>query len=235
MNDNKNWALSQHSMFKDLSEKDLNELDQIALFNHYEMIPINTVIQTPGSAKEGLFFLKQGKIRLYKISPEGKQYTIGILGNGSMYGSLNMLSFNTDNLYMETMIDTFICGVKKEPFEQFLIQRPELGMKFLKELSARIKERDEMLEALALGSLQDRILYLLLKLAVKYGIPKEEGFVLIDIHITHQDVANMVAATREAVTIVLKRMINLGLIRTGRKEIMIHLEQVEKCMEGKFS
>ncbi|MCY9669629.1 Crp/Fnr family transcriptional regulator [Paenibacillus alginolyticus] len=223
------WYLSKISIFEALPEEDLLELDRMAPMTHFNALPKDTLIQTPDTYRDGLFFIKEGKLRLYKINVEGKQFTVGILGKGNMFGEIDTFSFGTKGIYIETMEETLICSVPKEHFENFLAKRPQLAMKFLTELSKMLRERDEMLEKLALGDVRERVLHLLLKLSEKFGV-EDGGLVKIDLPITHQEVAHMIGATREAVTVILNELMKEGMIRTGRKSISIHQSKAKECL-----
>ncbi|MBO2944068.1 Crp/Fnr family transcriptional regulator [Paenibacillus sp. F411] len=228
--DNKLWYLSKVSIFEALAEQDLQELDQIAPMTHFDALPKGTLIQTPDTNRDGLFFIKQGKLRLYKISLEGKQFTAGILGKGNMFGEIDTFSFGTGGIYIETLEETMICSIPREQFEAFLSKRPELAMKLLAEFSTLLRERDEMLEKLAFGDLRERVLHLLLKLSEKFGIGKEDP-VKIDLALTHQEIANMIGATREAVTVVLNELVRDGMLETGRKSIAVYQAASRSCLE----
>ncbi|WP_219836104.1 Crp/Fnr family transcriptional regulator [Paenibacillus sp. R14(2021)] len=224
------WYLSRLNIFKALPEEDIVELDHMARMSHYNALPEGTLLQTPDSPRDGIFFIKEGKLRLYKISTEGKQFTMGILGKGNIFGETDAFSLGSRGVYIETMEETLICSVLKEQFEQFLLKRPHLAMKFLSELSMMLRERDEMLEKLALGDVRERILYLLLKLSKKFGV-EEDGFVRIDMAVTHQEVANMIGATRKAVSVIVNSLTKEGILRTGRSMIAIHQAKAEACLE----
>jgi CRP-like cAMP-binding protein len=224
---NKLWYLSQISMFEALPMEDLMEIDRMAPMSKLKK---NTMIQSPDSFREGLFIIKEGKLRLFKFNQEGKQFTLGILGKGNLFGDVDSFTLGTRDIFIETIEDTLLCSLGKEQFEEFLLHRPELAMKFLKVLSERLKERDAMLEQLALGGIRDRVLHLLIKLAEQFGI-KEGDFHKIDFPLTHQEMANMIGATRETVTVVLKELSKENIIRTGRMSIQIDLELASKYVD----
>ncbi|AZN41633.1 Crp/Fnr family transcriptional regulator [Paenibacillus albus] len=201
---------------------------------HFNAIPKGSLIQTPETSKDGLFFLKEGKLRLYKTNQEGKQFTIVILGKGNIFGEIDTFSFGTRGLYIETMEESLICSVSKQNFEDFLAARPLVAMKMLSELSTILKEKDEMLEKLALGDVRDRILHLLLKLSERFGVEDGE-YVRIDLPLTHQEVANLVGATREAVSVILKTLMKENVIETGRKSLSISPVKVAEILELTYS
>ncbi|MFC5452575.1 Crp/Fnr family transcriptional regulator [Paenibacillus aestuarii] len=79
----------------------------------------------------------------------------------------------------------------------------------------------ELLEKLAIGNVEDRVLHLLLKLSEQFGT-ENDCFVKIDFPLTHQEIANMIGVTRESVTTILKDLSPKGIIRTGRMQISVH-------------
>lgn len=223
------WYLARISIFDALPQKDLMEIDRMAPM---QRLPRGTLVQTPDTHREGLFIIKDGKLRMYKINDEGKQFTAGILGAGNMFGETDSFSFGTNGIFIETIEETLLCSMMKEEFEAFLSNRPQLAMKLLKELSERLKERDEMLEKLALGDIRERVLHLLVKLSERFGIDEGE-FLRIDMALTHQEVANMIGATRETVTVALNGLAKDGVIQTGRRAILVNSEQAKAMMNLK--
>jgi CRP-like cAMP-binding protein len=221
---NKLWYLSQISMFEALPMEDLIWLEKMAPMSTLKK---NTLIQAPDTFREGLYLLKEGKLRIYKINSEGKQFTLGILGNGNVFGEIDSLSLGTRDVYIETIEDTILCSLAKDQFEKFLVDRPQLIMKFLKALSERLNERDSMLEQLALGGIRDRVLHLLLKLSEQFGVIEGGEYHKIDLPLTHQELANMLGVTRESVTVVLNELVKEDIIRTGRKSIHVRRDKVK--------
>lgn len=216
------WYLSQINMLETLPSEDFEEVDKMTQLVRIEK---NKLLQTPDNAREGLFFIKEGKIRLFKINQEGKQFTVGILGKANVFGEIESFSVGTKDTYIETIEETMLCSMGKEQFETFLAKRPQLALKLLKLLNERLKERDAMLEKWALGSVRDRVIQLLLNLSQQFGV-EINGYHKIDIPLTHQEIANMVGATREKVTLVLSELSKDQLIRTGRMSIYINAQQL---------
>ncbi|MCY9662338.1 Crp/Fnr family transcriptional regulator [Paenibacillus chondroitinus] len=226
----KPWSLSEFKLFESLPKEDLEQVDQMAPSTNIIPIPKGTLIQTPEVNSNGLSIVIEGKLRLYKTNADGKQYTVGILGPGNMYGESTSFSFGTNGNYIETMEDTIICSVIQEKFDQFLSLRPELALKLLEELSNRLRDRDEVLERLALSDLRGKVLFFLTKLSKKFGV-EENGYQRIEMSLTHQELANMIGATRESVSLILQELSNEGIIITSRKSIMVQLEMAKERLE----
>jgi CRP-like cAMP-binding protein len=222
---NKLWYLSQISMFEALPQEDFMEIDRMtSLLSNLRK---GKLIQTPDTFREGLYFVKEGKLRLYKISSEGKQFTLAILGKGNAFGEVDSFSFGTRDVFIECIENTVLCSMGKEQFENFIASRPQLALKFLKVLSDWLKERDHLLEKLALGDLKERVLHLLLKLSEQFGL-EGGGYRKIDLPLTHQEIANMIGATRESVTVILNELVKEGVIRTGRMSIEVRQDKAKE-------
>jgi len=91
----------------------------------------------------------------------------------------------------------------------------------IKTLGKKIEEQQEMLEELAFYDLRHRVVFWLKKLGTEFGL--EEGeYLVIDLPLSHQDLANMVGATREGVSTILSSLSKEGLILPGRRQIRLH-------------
>ncbi|MEX2415847.1 MAG: Crp/Fnr family transcriptional regulator [Paenibacillaceae bacterium] len=223
---NKLWYLSQISLFDTLPKEDLLEIEQITPSS---VLKKGEIIQTPTTFHEGLYLLKKGKLKLYKINPEGKQFIISILGAGNVFGELDSFSFGTRDTFIETIEDTFLCALSKEKFEQFLIDRPYLAVKIMKELSGLLNERDAIMAQLVLGNVREKILQLLIILSKKFGVPNG-NYIKIDMPLSHQEIGDMIGSTRGTVTVVLNELAKEKAIIISRMSIEVNLSEVERLL-----
>jgi CRP/FNR family transcriptional regulator len=99
--------------------------------------------------------------------------------------------------------------------------------RFMRILSDQLKEKNEMLEKIVLGSVKEKLPFLLLNLSEQFGV-LEEDYHRIVLPLTHQEIGNMIGVTRESVTSTINDLVKEELIRTGRKTISIHRELVKK-------
>ncbi|KJD44620.1 Crp/Fnr family transcriptional regulator [Paenibacillus terrae] len=215
--------LSQFNLLDSLSLEDLVEMDQMTSIT---TLPKNTFIQTPDTFSEGLYFVKKGKVRLYKLNADGKQFTLDILSEGNVFGEMDMISLGTRDMYIETIEECDICRMHKDRFEHFLIQHPRFMMNMIKVLSDRISGMSRLAQYLALGNLQDKILYVLIKLSDQFALQSQDEYYKINFPLSHQEIANLVGATREAVTTALQELVKEKVIKTGFKTIYIHREKL---------
>lgn len=99
-------------------------------------------------------------------------------------------------------------------------------MTLLKVLSDRIISMNHLTQNLALGNLHDKILHALFQLYDQFGLESDDEYHRIDFPLSHQEIANLVGATREAVTVALHELVKEGVIKTGFKTISIHREKL---------
>jgi len=218
--------LSQFNLLNSLSREDLIEMDELTSIT---VFPKNTYIQTPDSFKEGLYFIKQGKVRLFKLNNDGKQFTSDILCEGNVFGEMNLIALGTRDHYIEAIEESHICLMNKDRFESYLMERPRFMMNMIQVLSERIVQMSHLTQNLALGNLHDKILYVIKKLANQFGYSAHDAeFVRLDYALSHQEIANLVSATREAVTVALQELVKEHVIQTGFRTVYLHRSQLEE-------
>jgi len=122
-----------------------------------------------------------------------------------------------------------------------MTEKPRLALKFIEIVATRLKEVEELLEHIAYGSVRKRLLYLLHKLAVKFGasVPASEGrhddtdWVQLEVKLTHQELASMMGSIRETVTEQLSRLALEGIVdKKGLRSLMrIHPGRLKAALE----
>lgn len=223
------WYLSQINIMEELPEADLQEIARIAPMNR---TPKRTILFTPDTPPQGLYLLKKGKVRLYKLNPGGKQFTLAILGDGNIFGEVEAFSTGSSNIYAETLEDTLICLLSRADFESLVQERPQLALKMIRVLSERLNEAEEMLASLAYGSVKKRLLHLLSKLGQNFGEAHGE-YIRVNVPLTHQDMAAMIGATRETVSATMAELVRQGVIRKSRfrRRISIHPAKIREMAD----
>lgn len=219
--------LPQIKIFESLPVEIIREIEQLVTKSNTYKLSKNSILQTPGNERKGLFFVIAGKLRLYKTNSDGKQHTVCILSKDGMFGEVETFSLGTTGVYVETMEESIVFSIPTEQFEPLLRKYPELSLRFLSEISKRLRDQEEFVEKLVFRDLRGKVLYFLHRLSKKFGI-EESGYLKIDIPLTHQELANMIGATREAVSIILQELSNEGIIVTSRRMVMVHIGKAMK-------
>lgn len=196
-------------LFQDLSEKEQEELDRITTMS---TVRRGKVFYRPEELGEVLFILKQGRVQLYRISPEGKKLVITTLEEGSLFGEMALLGQQMHSTFAEAITDCTICVMSRADLERLILQRPQVALRILEITGRRLRDAESRLEDLAFKGIPARLSSLLLRLA---GDDDEI------VGLTHQDLAEMVGTYRETATQVLNDLKSRGLIGIGRKRITI--------------
>ncbi|OMD41833.1 Crp/Fnr family transcriptional regulator [Paenibacillus odorifer] len=215
--------LSQFNLLQSLALEDLIEMEELTRIT---VVPKNTYIQTPTTFSEGLFFVKKGKVRLYRLNSDGKQFTSDILSEGNVFGEMNVISFGTRDHYIEAMEECHICTIDPVRFEEFVATRPRFLMSLMQVLSDRIKSMSQLSQNLAIGNLHDKILCVLLKLSDQLGVKNKDNLYRIDVPLSHQEIANLIGASREAVTVALQELVKAEVIQTGFRTVYVHRDKI---------
>jgi len=211
--------LSQFNLMHSLSMEDLIEMDRLT---QVTTVPKHTFVQTPYTYADELYFIKKGKVRLYRLDEEGKQFTLDILSEGNIFGEIGEISLGTRGLFIETVEESDLCVMDKERFESYLIRHPQLMMNMIKAMSESLSHMSNLAQNLALGKLHDKIIHVLKELSGRFGVQDEDkDYCRLDIILSHQEIAHMIGASREAVSTAMKELAKAGVIRTGFRTVAV--------------
>ncbi len=201
--------LSDVDLFHDLSERDMLELDRMTTITS---VPRGRVFYQPEDTGEVLFLIKQGRVQLYRISPDGKKLVIATLGPGTIFGEMALLGQQMHNTFAETLDDSLILVMSRADLERLILRQPSVGLRVLEITGRRLSDAETRLQDMAFKGIPARLASLLLRLAAERGSREITG-------LTHQDLAETIGTYRETATQVLNDFKVRGLIEIGRKRI----------------
>ena len=203
--------LSELTVFQDLSPREMEELNRVITVSN---VPKGRVFYRPEETSEVLFILKEGRVQLYRISPEGKKLIISTLGPHTLFGEMALLGAKMHNTFAEAVEDCLICVMSRADLERLILNKPQVGLRILEVTGKRLLEVEGRLKNMAFKGMPARLASLLLRLADEQGSEEITG-------LTHQDLAESVGTYRETATQVLNDLKTAGLIEIGRKRITI--------------
>lgn len=178
----------------------------------------NTVLITEGDTGDQIYFILKGRVKAFTDDGEGKKVILSVQGPGEYFGELAAIDACPRSCSVMTIEPTEISVVTREVFEDCLLQRPEIALRFLSALTGRIRDMTEVVKSLALDNVYGRIVRVLEKLSVE----GEDGQKLTA-RLTHQEIAEMVGASRVMVGKILKDLIAGGFIESAEdRHYIIH-------------
>ncbi|MCP5050604.1 MAG: Crp/Fnr family transcriptional regulator [bacterium] len=211
------WYLKRINLLEGLSADGMKYIKENTRMKNYKK---GEVIYFSHSQVNHIFFLKKGKVKLYKTDLSGREMVFAILKHNESFGSLTQFNNNTQNEFAEAMEDSLVCIMNKNFFFSFIKDKPTIILRLNKLLSLKIYELEVLLEELTFKTVLERTVSLFVKLNDKFGIQYNQQN-LINISLTHNDIASMIGSTRESTTVALNTLKDQGLIDSLKKKIII--------------
>jgi len=181
--------------------------------------PKDTIF-TPGDPDDQLYFLLSGAVRLYKIYGDYKEATTALLKDSGVFGKLNLVEGRWQDVFAEAVTDARVASIQKAALERVIKSNPEFALRLFSSLSERLRQSDEVIQSLLHREVANRLATLLVNLGERFG--EENGAdLLIDVRLTHQDLASMIASTREAVSKVMSEFQRDGVVESRNRRITI--------------
>jgi len=191
------------------------------------------VIYAPDDPDVHLYFLLEGTVRLYKIYGDCKEATVALLTNGDIFGELSLQETTRQNAFAEAVTAARVAVVRKSVLNEVTKRCPEFALMLFSSFSERLRQYDETIEGLLAREVSTRLATLLSHLGNRFGESDGSGTVL-KVRLTHQDLANMIASTREAVSKEMSEFQRAGLIEVRNRRISVTPQLAERRSSRPF-
>ena len=188
-------------------------------------------IFAPGDPDEHLYFVLCGTVRLSKLYGDYKEAAVALLKDGDLFGELSLQEGSGQTLFAHALTEVRVAVMRKSMLVEVLKRDPELFVKLFSSLFERFKQSEEVIDCLLDREVSARLGKLLQNLGDRFGETNGSATVL-DIRFTHQDLANMIASTREAVSKVMSELQREGLIEMRDRKIAISPHMSRSALEG---
>jgi CRP/FNR family transcriptional regulator, cyclic AMP receptor protein len=180
-------------------------------------------VYTCGDRDEMVYFIESGQVKLLMLSPEGRECLLAIHAAGDIFGELCLSGFGPR---METAIAMEKTNLKQILCSNFFARlgRDALFAGFVQYLALRIADQQQVIANLVTVDSEQRLGKTLLQLARKLG-KKDPRSIRIELKITHEELSEMVGATRPRISMFMQRFRNLGLIETNENHFLVIKEK----------
>ena len=211
------WYLKHINIFGDMTEADLSVLDRITYMKDYSR---REQVYGQGDPGDVICLLKEGRVKIYKLSAEGKELTLAILEPGEIFGEMALVDEGPRDTIAEALDDMLLCVIRRRDFEILLRKKPELAMRVTKLIGVRRREIENQLENLVFRSASSRLALLLMSLAEKHGVRDSRGIIL-NVKLSQQELANLIGTARETTSALLNEFKRLGIIDIQHRRIKV--------------
>ncbi|RAV09419.1 Crp/Fnr family transcriptional regulator [Paenibacillus contaminans] len=204
-------------IFEDLSDE---ELEAIGPLFTERKCKKGTILFFEGEPGDEFFIIKSGMVKIYRLD-EFREIILSMFREGDFFG--DMALFRQDmkrTATAEAMEATSLYVLSRSDFASFTETCPKILLVLLETLSERLHKANEQILSLTFLDVRTRIYKTLLRLAEEYGTPYQNRSV-INVKLTHQQVAGMVGTVRESVTKAFLELQEEGIISVQNKYIMV--------------
>lgn len=178
------------------------------------------VVYLPGDPGESLFFVNGGRVKVSKVTRDGKALTLNYCGPSELFGENCLVDGGARQEMAEAMENTMLTEVSRADFERLLQANAQLGFQMTRILASRRRDIENKLETLVFRDVTSKLAELLLKLSDEYGVDDPRG-TLVALKITHQELANLIGSTRETVSLTLSQFKRKSFIQTEGRKVII--------------
>jgi len=178
------------------------------------------VIYLPGDRAQGVHFLISGRIKISKVTRDGKELTLAYRSEGDFFGEPCLLEGGPREEMAEAMDASTTIEVSREAVDELLRSDGRAAYKFGRALITRRKDLEARVEQLIFKDVGAKLAELLLSLGQEHGVSDQRGLV-VGLKITHQEMANLIGSTRETVSLTLSQFKRKGLIQTDGRRVIL--------------
>lgn len=185
------------------------------------------IVFAEGEAGDALYVVIEGKVKIFRTSPDGRENMLAVLGPGEMFGELSLFDPGPRTATVAAITDCALASLAHEALRPWLAGRPELGVQLLQALAQRLRRTNEAMADLVFSDVPGRVAKTLLDLADRFGTPDPDGGVRVTHDLTQEELAQLVGASRETVNKALSEFASRGWIRLdGRAVLLIDQERL---------
>ena len=209
--------LKRHQYFSGLSRE---RLASAALFLQEKDYDKGELIIMEGETCKAMYFIKSGRVRILKTSPEGKEQVLRMMGDGESFNEVPIFDGGKNPASVETLMPSTLYILSKKDLLSLVQEYPDLALAILKNISLNLRHLVSLVEDLSFRHVASRVAKILLQYSHPGGslfepLPTGEG------KLTQQQIASIVGTAREVVGRSLKTLEKEGAIKISRGRIEI--------------
>jgi len=173
-----------------------------------------------GDQCTGLFLVASGRIRIFKLSPSGREQVLAVEGPGSSFAELPVFDGGNYPASASALDDAEVLFISRKDFQAFCREHPEVALKVIAVVGSRLRRLVGIIEDLSFTTVRHRLIALILRLTQDSGTSSKEG-IRVELTKTHQDLAAELGTVRELVSRNLSRLQAEGFLEVDGRRIIV--------------
>ena len=210
-------------LFQGTSEMEAQRVARLCAERKYRK---GAAIFSKGDPSNALFIVKSGKVRILSLSDKGAETIVHILKEGAIFGEL-LLSEEMRAFTAVAGTDALVTVLSKGSLVELLASTPTISKNFIRLLSKRLAKVERESGEFGHTWSYHRLSKVLLRLCEEHGKETPKG-TMIPLHLTHEDLANLIGTTRETVTTQMIRFRRLGLVKRQDRFLVVNKPRLEE-------
>ena len=217
-------SISKIPLFNGLPEGQISDLARIAV---EETRAIGDLVFSEGDEARGFFVVLSGRIKIFKLSPEGKEHILHFIEPGDPFAEVAVFAGSGYPAYAEAIKESRLLFFPRNAFVSLIRNDPDLAMKMMAILSQRLKYFARVIEDLSLKEVPQRLAAYLLYL----GRDRQDGEITLTI--SKGQLASLLGTIPETLSRILNKMAAKGLIEvSGRKVKLLKKDAISNLASG---
>jgi len=186
----------------------------------FRKVAKHQVIYAVGEFASSIYYLKEGRVKISQLSEDGKEIILDILQAGEIFGEMAATGEQTRDHIAEATEDAVIGSLSVAEFTELMRKDPAINMQLAKLIGVRMLRTQERLQSLVFMTAAERVCQFIKDMIDRYGrkVGHEQE---VKLRLTHQDIANFTATTRQTVTLVLRQLEKKNIILYDRTRILV--------------
>lgn len=210
-------VLEKTALLSNLSHE---ELHLLATRTVRKLFSAGELLFSEGEPCSGLHIISKGKVRIIKTSVNGREQVLALNVPGESIAELPVFDGGSYPASAVAVEDTEIAFISRRDFHAYCIEHPEVPLKVLSVVGARLRRLVGIIEELSFTTIRERLIALLVKLAQTEGKKTDRGIEFL-LPATHQELANQLGTVRELISRNLMRLQAEGLLEVDARQIAV--------------
>lgn len=180
-----------------------------------------TVLFRQGDAGESMYVVARGSLKITRSAAQERPTILAVLGPGDVFGEMSLLDANDRDATVTAVGPTTLLELSRARFDDEIGRRPDLVRTLLGHLARRLRSSNDTVADLVFADVPARVARLVLRLGDRFGVPTDDGRLVIDHQLTQAELAQLVGSARETVNKALARFAAQGWIDVQQRVITI--------------
>ncbi len=207
------WYLQNFNLFDGMTESSMEMIDNNSKMKSSSK---REIIYFPEERSDNIYLLKEGKVKISRVSEDGKKMTLQLIGPGEIFGESSILGQEKRENIAEVIEDAVICSINRNMFQEMLASNPQMNLTINKFIGLRIRKIQAHVEDLVFKDAKERVVAFLKRYTTSFGKKMIDGW-MVRPFLTHQEIAELTATSRQTVNTILNELVDNQDIKYTRR------------------